>query len=546
MKQIFCLPFLLVSIQFLLVLSPSAAQAQAVRRAGSGPVNQNTLYTYLLVSVTNGGFDQERRQPIDSRIPSEIVDHAVQFIRKRLELLRVPIFRVERENGNSNRIIVKLPALHDPERVKSTIVSSGRLELIHIISPPYPASPRDYPTSDEAFESFEGEVPADLRVLRFIQRTTILSPNAEPKAGLITSWVVGEVKAVIGTNDLASCKPLPTGDRPESFSVQCFLSPDGAAKLFKWTNSNLREYVGIILNGEAKSVAFLMSPLRNTIGIHGHFSKESVADLIIALLSGGLPRTYSLQYELERRITEPYVPTLSTPTPRTLQIVGYVDVMDQSDAGCRVRIISGDRVYMGFISFAQLTRLTGQKISTLGEAVGIFSGKKISLNLSDLDYSSAASGYISFGQSGQLNLQSANVDGNTNPAWVEQTTNTETIIDLSADILFEFNRSTINPNAVPTLIRLARAIRQSGGDQVLLNGFTDSIGSDEYNLELSKRRAATVKEWLVGKGGIDPSRLRTEGYGKDRPVAPNTKPDGSDNPAGRHKNRRVEIRIPRN
>ena len=123
--------------------------------------------------------------------------------------------------------------------------------------------------------------------------------------------------------------------------------------------------------------------------------------------------------------------------------------------------------------------------------------------------------------------------------------NNETIINLSTDILFDFDKAIIKTKAVPTLIRLARLIRQSKGI-IQLNGFTDSKGTDEYNLDLSERRAESVKQWLVIKGGIDANRLQTKGYGESQPVAPNTKQNGLDNPIGRQKNRRVEVRIPRN
>jgi outer membrane protein OmpA-like peptidoglycan-associated protein len=129
--------------------------------------------------------------------------------------------------------------------------------------------------------------------------------------------------------------------------------------------------------------------------------------------------------------------------------------------------------------------------------------------------------------------------------WNERMTDKEIIIDLSADVLFDFNKSTIRRDAIPTLQKLARLIKQSGSGIVHLNGHTDSIASDEYNMVLSGLRAASVKQWLSSKGGIDVRRFQTKGYGESQPVALNTNPDGSDNPEGRQKNRRVEIRIPR-
>jgi outer membrane protein OmpA-like peptidoglycan-associated protein len=127
-------------------------------------------------------------------------------------------------------------------------------------------------------------------------------------------------------------------------------------------------------------------------------------------------------------------------------------------------------------------------------------------------------------------------------------TDREIIIELPTDVLFDFDKADIRPDAVSTLEKLARLIQQSGQSgegAIQVNGHTDSIGSDAYNLELSERRAASVARWLTTNAGIDAGRLKTKGFGKARPLATNKNPDGSDDPEGRQKNRRVEVIIPR-
>lgn len=75
-----------------------------------------------------------------------------------------------------------------------------------------------------------------------------------------------------------------------------------------------------------------------------------------------------------------------------------------------------------------------------------------------------------------------------------------------------------------------------------INSHTDNLGTDDYNNSLSLRRAKNVKEYLVSKG-IDPNRLDAKGYGKSKPIAPNTFDDGTDNAEGRKMNRRTEFMI---
>lgn len=111
-----------------------------------------------------------------------------------------------------------------------------------------------------------------------------------------------------------------------------------------------------------------------------------------------------------------------------------------------------------------------------------------------------------------------------------------------ADALFEFDKATLGADAEQTLAALGPQIAQRGQHPIVIEGHTDSIGTDAHNQRLSEQRAAAVRGWLVAHHFV-PASTPIKGYGKTRPVAPNTHPDGSDDPAGRQKNRRVEVVI---
>ena len=115
-------------------------------------------------------------------------------------------------------------------------------------------------------------------------------------------------------------------------------------------------------------------------------------------------------------------------------------------------------------------------------------------------------------------------------------------IELAADVLFDFDKAVLRPNALESLHKLATVIAGSPGP-VVIEGHTDSKGADDYNRKLSETRAASVKTWLVREGKIDGTRLTARGLGETVPKVANEKPDGSDDPEGRQKNRRVEIII---
>jgi outer membrane protein OmpA-like peptidoglycan-associated protein len=104
------------------------------------------------------------------------------------------------------------------------------------------------------------------------------------------------------------------------------------------------------------------------------------------------------------------------------------------------------------------------------------------------------------------------------------------------DVLFDTGRSELNPGSSRKLDQLAQFLSEHKERRVQIDGFTDSVGSDSYNEELSRRRADAVKSALLVRG-IDSSRISTQGYGKAYPVANNT------DSGGRQLNRRVEVVI---
>jgi outer membrane protein OmpA-like peptidoglycan-associated protein len=126
---------------------------------------------------------------------------------------------------------------------------------------------------------------------------------------------------------------------------------------------------------------------------------------------------------------------------------------------------------------------------------------------------------------------------------VVKESDTEVRVELAADVLFDFDKADLLPRAEETLTKAAQFISERAhGGTVRIEGHTDSKGSDDYNQKLSSRRAASVRKWFESHG-LKGVRFSTEGFGAKRPVVPNTHPDGSDDPEGRQKNRRVEIII---
>lgn len=115
----------------------------------------------------------------------------------------------------------------------------------------------------------------------------------------------------------------------------------------------------------------------------------------------------------------------------------------------------------------------------------------------------------------------------------------EVKIYLPADVLFDFDKADLLPAAAPVLERVANVLRSDPTSSATIEGHTDGKGDGQYNQALSEHRAQSVRLWLIAHGVT--SSMAARGFGKTRPVAPNTLPNGADNPEGRQKNRRVEI-----
>jgi OOP family OmpA-OmpF porin len=115
-----------------------------------------------------------------------------------------------------------------------------------------------------------------------------------------------------------------------------------------------------------------------------------------------------------------------------------------------------------------------------------------------------------------------------------------TVIRLDANLLFEFGSADVQADGQRYLQRVATLLQALGSPQAEVNGHSDQIGDAAANLALSEKRAATVRDVLVG-GGVSRGSLSSRGFGETEPLRPETMADGSDDPAARQLNRRVEI-----
>ena len=116
------------------------------------------------------------------------------------------------------------------------------------------------------------------------------------------------------------------------------------------------------------------------------------------------------------------------------------------------------------------------------------------------------------------------------------------IYSMQAEILFDFDKSELRADALNSLQQIADSIEKRHPDKaVAVHGHTDSKGSENYNDTLSGERAAAVAKSLRDRTTVTADDIQEVSHGEEDPVVSNTRDDGSDDPKGRQKNRRVEI-----
>ncbi|HMJ24405.1 MAG TPA: hypothetical protein VK475_01180 [Pyrinomonadaceae bacterium] len=210
----------------------------------------------------------------------------VEVLKNRLNAFGVSNFEVLSQ-GNG-RIVVNLPAENEPERLKELIMQAGKLELAHVMSPAYPATSETYSSKEAAVASLGGTIPANRRVVLYKDRD---------EAQASEKWLVLEVPAIVNGSELRNAQAARSRIGGDDYLIQFSLNQTGADKFGAWTEANINEYIGVVLNDEVKSIAFIKSKITDQGELTGRFTKQWAEDLALVLRTGALPARVTLVSE---------------------------------------------------------------------------------------------------------------------------------------------------------------------------------------------------------------------------------------------------------
>ncbi|HVG32146.1 MAG TPA: protein translocase subunit SecD [Pyrinomonadaceae bacterium] len=235
-------------------------------------------------------------------LAEQATQQADRIIRSRLEGVGVTEPLVQRHGGqNSNQILLQMPGIQDPERVKKLIGEQSKLELVHVVSPPSPSPVQTYMTEQEAITSLGGVVSSNRKVLPYAERDDPTTGSADqPAAQKEKRYVVVEYPAVVDGSELRSASAVQGRGGADDYQISFALKPAGAERFGQWTGANINQYMGVVLNNEVKSVAFIKSQITDSGEISGRFTQQSAEDLALTLRSGALPAP--IEYQEERTV----------------------------------------------------------------------------------------------------------------------------------------------------------------------------------------------------------------------------------------------------
>ncbi|MFN2455504.1 MAG: protein translocase subunit SecD [Pyrinomonadaceae bacterium] len=237
-------------------------------------------------------------------LAQQAVDQAQNIVTSRVNALGVTEPEVAPYGTtDSHQILLQMPGIQDPERVKALLAGESRLELVHVVSPPSPGAVQKYATEQEALASLGGNLSSNRKVLPYSEREEPTAADAQDQnAPKPKSYVVIEYPPVVDGSLLRSAQAVNggAGGGGDDYQIAFQLKPAGAEKFGAWTGANVNEYMGVVLNDEVKSIAYIKSQITDSGEISGRFTQKSAEDLALTLRSGALPAR--IEYQEERTV----------------------------------------------------------------------------------------------------------------------------------------------------------------------------------------------------------------------------------------------------
>ncbi|OFV93621.1 MAG: protein-export membrane protein SecD [Acidobacteria bacterium RIFCSPLOWO2_12_FULL_54_10] len=269
---------------------------------------QEINWTYE--SAGGGTYRLRLRQPALAAIRQQTLDQSLETIRNRVDSLGVSEPTIQERGQGEYEILVQLPGVDDPERVKEIINTTAMLEIKQVSAGPYNSR-------QDGLAMHGGVLPVGTELI-----VSVEAPEQATAAPVPEQWyLVNRIPAITG-RDLRTARPgRDENNRPQ---VDFTLNNDGARRFGEFTGANIGNSLAVVLDGRIQSVATIQSQITDSGRITGQFSQQRANDLALVLRAGALPA--SMRY-LEERTVGPSLGADSIRAGVTASLIGLVAVV---------------------------------------------------------------------------------------------------------------------------------------------------------------------------------------------------------------------------
>ncbi|MGQ9578747.1 MAG: protein translocase subunit SecD, partial [Candidatus Aminicenantales bacterium] len=270
-----------IIIHNVIKVEPGNFKAQGIKPDDEGKVRDllDEFFRDWNYSFSGDSVSIIIKPEIDRYIRDQAVNQALETIRNRIDQFGVAEPTIQRQGLAGERIIVELPGVENPDRVKNIIRTTALLEFKLVKAGPAP-------DEETLLKDFDGQVPEDMEVVR-----------GDPKRTQGGYYLVSKVAAITGKDLRTARRSTDEWNNP---AVAFSLSPDGARRFEKVTSENIGKPLAIVLDGRIQSAPTIQDRISDSGIIHGRFTIEEAEDLALVLRAGALPA--SIKYLEERTV----------------------------------------------------------------------------------------------------------------------------------------------------------------------------------------------------------------------------------------------------
>jgi preprotein translocase subunit SecD len=228
-------------------------------------------------------------------LKDQATEQALKIIESRINAFGVKEPTLQRQgSATSGQILLQMPGVDDPERVKQLIGSESHLLLMKVAGDSF----QTYPSEQAAIQSLGGTVPPNRKVLPFVEREDEAKAAGQVKPP--PQWIILEYPEIVDGSELRDAAAVSRTGVQSDYQISFSLKPAGAQKFGEWTGKNIGKYLAIVLNDQVKSAPVIHGQIFDNGEIEGKFTKTSAEDLALTLKSGALPA--KIEYEEERTV----------------------------------------------------------------------------------------------------------------------------------------------------------------------------------------------------------------------------------------------------